>query len=87
MTEKFIELLKKHYIDRDQDVINVACYGKILTLPPKYNVLVQRIKENHPLLKNVYKEKDILEAKISPHIVHYCLAKKPWNSLGIYMEE
>ena len=87
MTEKFIELLKKNYIDRDQDVINVACYGKILTLPPKYNVLVQRIKENHPLLKNVYKEKDILEAKISPHIVHYCLAKKPWNSLGIYMEE
>jgi lipopolysaccharide biosynthesis glycosyltransferase len=64
MTEKFIELLKKNYIDRDQDVINVACYGKILTLPPKYNVLVQRIKENHPLLRNVYKEKDILEAKI-----------------------
>ena len=87
MTEKFIELLKKNYTDRDQDVLNVACYGKILTLPPKYNLLVQRIKENSPLLKNIYKEKDILEAKISPNIVHYCFAKKPWNSLGIYMEE
>lgn len=87
MTEKFIELLKKNYTDQDQDVLNVACYGKILTLPPKYNVLVQRIKENSPLLKNLYKVQDILEAKISPNIVHYCFAKKPWNSLGIYMEE
>lgn len=87
ITKKFIELLKKNYSSRDQDILNVACYGKILTLPPKYNVMVQRIKENNPLLKNLYKEKDILEAKISPHIVHYCLAKKPWKNLGIYMEE
>lgn len=87
MTEKFIELLKKKYDDKDQDVLNVACHGKILILPPKYNVLVQRIKENDPRLKKIYKEKDIFEAKISPHIVHYCLAKKPWKNLGIYMEE
>jgi lipopolysaccharide biosynthesis glycosyltransferase len=87
MTRKFIDLSKKNYDSQDQDVLNVACYGKILTLPPKYNAQVLRLKENNPLLRELYREEDIIEAKNSPFIIHYSNKKKPWNSLGIYMEK
>lgn len=36
MIQKFIELSKRNYLYQDQDIINIACYGKIITLPPKY---------------------------------------------------
>ena len=86
MTQKFIELAKKNYASQDQDVLNVACFGKILTLPPKYNAMTVRLKENHPLLKKLYSEKQIYEAKNNPFIIHYADFKKPWNSIGVYME-
>ena len=87
MTKKFLSLSKKNYQSQDQDVINVACYGKIITLPPKYNLQVTKIHENNPLLSKVYKNKDIIEAKSSPYIIHYSNKNKPWNSLGVYMEK
>lgn len=70
-----------------QDVLNVACYGKILTLLPKYNVPIPRLKDNSPLLRELFSEKDIFEAKNEPYIIHYAGKKKPWNSLGIYLEK
>ena len=50
MTQKFIKLSKRTYDFQAQDILNIACYGKILTLPPKYNVLVTKLKENNPLI-------------------------------------
>lgn len=85
MTQVFIYLTNKNYSSQDQDILNVACYGKIQTLPPKYNAMIQRLEENNPLLKKIYKEQDIVEAKIKPHIIHYAGNKKPWNSLDLYM--
>ena len=87
MTKKFIELSKRNFDSQDQDVLNVACYGKILTLPPKYNTQVLKLKENNPLLRKLYKKKDIIEAINAPHIIHYSNKRKPWNSLEIYMEK
>ena len=86
MTKIFFELSKRNYESQDQDVLNVACYGKILTLPPKFNAQVLKLKENNPLLKELYSDKDIIEAKESPFIIHYSNKRKPWNSIGIYME-
>ena len=86
MTQKFINLAKRNYDSQDQDVLNVACFGKIITLPPKYNALVQRLEENHPLLRNLFTEQEIFEAKKTPYIIHYADKKKPWNSIGLYME-
>ena len=57
MTKKFIELSKKNYLSQDQDVLNVACYGKIITLHPKYNAQVIKLQENNPLLTKLYKDK------------------------------
>ena len=87
ITQKFMNLLKKNYSSQDQDIINVACYGKILTLPPKYNAMVLRLEENNPLLKKIYKEQDIIEAQTEPHIIHYADKRKPWNNLDIYMQK
>ena len=87
MTQKFIELIKNNYITKAQDVLNVACYGKIITLPPKYNAMVFRLKENNPLLKHLYKVEDIIEAKEAPYIINYSEKNKPWNSIGTYMEK
>ena len=87
MTKKFIDLTKRNFDSQDQDVLNVACYGRIMTLPPKYNAQVFRLKENNPLLTELYKKKDIIEAKTIPYIIHYSNKRKPWNSIGIYMEK
>ena len=86
MTEIFKELAKRNYDSQDQDVLNIACYGKILTLPPKYNAMTYRLKENDPRLKDIYNEEDIIEANNAPLIIHYSDKKKPWNSIGGYME-
>ena len=45
MTQKFIELSKNNYDYKEQDVLNVACFGKILTLPPKYNLMTKSFKQ------------------------------------------
>ena len=86
MTKKFKDLSKRNYQSQDQDVLNVACYGKIITLPPKFNAMVVRLRENNPLLKNLYSEIEINEANKYPHIIHYADERKPWNSIGVYME-
>ena len=86
MTQKFIELSKENYELQDQDILNIACFGKIKTLPPKFNVMITRIKEKNPYLRNLYTEHEILEARSNPYIIHYSDKKKPWNSIGIYME-
>ena len=87
MTQKFIELSKKNYYSQDQDVLNVACFGKIIALPPKYNAQVLSLKEINSSLIELYGEKAIIEAKNEPYIIHYSNKRKPWNALNIYMEE
>ena len=87
MTKKFIDLSKKNYKSQDQDVLNVACYGKILTLAPKYNAMVTRLKEYDNKLKTLYTEEEIIEANNFPYIIHYSDRNKPWNSLYVYMEK
>ena len=84
MTQKFLELAKRNYNSQEQDVLNVACFGKILTLPPKYNLMVSQIKDNNPLIKNIYNEEDIIDAKNSPYIIHYLNKKRQWNIIKIY---
>ena len=85
MTKKFKELAKRNFTSQDQDVLNVACYGRILTLEPKYNAQVKTLKENNPLLRKLFKEREIMEAKNEPYIIHYSNKEKPWNSLEMYM--
>ena len=87
MTQKFIDLSKRNINFHTQDIINLACYGRIITLPLKYNVMTSKVKMDNPHLNELYKEEEIIDAKISPYIVHYSDKKKPWNGIQIYMEK
>ena len=87
MTKKFIELSKNNYDFQEQDVLNVACFGKILTLPPKYNFMTKRFKQKNSIIRELYKNEDLSEANKSPYIIHYNDKKKPWNCIGLYMEK
>lgn len=85
MTAKFMEMAKKNYSSQDQDVINVACHGKIKLLPPKYNALTYRLKENDPRLKELFTERDINDAINNPVIIHYADKIKPWQNPEMFM--
>ena len=87
MTKEFIKLSKKHSNFKPQDIINVACNGKKITVPLKFNVMNSVLKNNNQILKYIYKEEEIIEAKESPYIINYSDKKKPWNNIDIYMEK
>lgn len=59
----------------DQDAISIVCQGRVMLLPPKFNVttLVARGNFSSPLVE----EADIEEARRDPVIVHYT-GLKPW---------
>ena len=91
MTTKFIELSKKNYSSQDQDVINIACYGRILTLPVKYNVMTKykalfdADHEQRAALEEIYGAECIGEGVRNPVIVHYADKIKPWNDISMKM--
>ena len=47
MEEQFEKLMERDYSSQDQDILNVACYGKIKILPLKYNVM-NKYYVSHP---------------------------------------
>ena len=87
VTQKFVELSKKNYESQDQDVINVACYGKIKLLPLKYNVMSERIRVYGSALNELFSEEEIKEAKNNPGIIHYLDKVKPWDACEIFMAD
>ena len=87
LTKKFIEFSKKNNDSYEQDFLNEEYYGKILTLPPKYNLMTKSFKQKKGILRELYKDEDISEAYKSPYIIQYNGKKKPWNSIGSYMEK
>ena len=84
--QKFIELSKKNHNLQVQDILNIVCFGKIMKLSQKYNLMVSQLKNNNHPLKNIYKEENFIKTKDSPYIINYFDKKKPWNSIKITME-
>ena len=87
MTKKFIEFSSINYNLQSKDILNVTCYGKILSLPPKYNAMVLLFKENSKRLRELFNEEEIFEANNAPSIIHYSDQKKPWNNIRVYMDK
>lgn len=82
MVKKFLELISWNMPMQDQDIINNACYGKILRIPFKYNVLTKLSDVCSVDYKNTYSETELREAWNRPAIIHYADLNKPWNSGG-----
>lgn len=81
LTQKFIKLTKMNYQSQDQDVLNVACYERILILPLKYNFMTkyENMWDNVP--ERIYKKDEIKEARKHPIIIHYADKIKPWHKV------
>lgn len=74
---------KREYRYVDQDVLNVACGGRVHTLDMRWNVMtdcggtrIGTIIQRAPL--SIYQA--YLKARKDPYIIHYAGWQKPWNN-------
>ena len=66
--EKFMKILREKTSYTDQDALNDVCYGKILSLPLKYNIV--------PCDKYTERREEAEDAIKNPVLLHYW--SKPW---------
>lgn len=85
MSKTFMSMVDKNYPFQDQDILNAACYKKIMFLPRKYNVgpLKRNVKAENNFSK-VHRA-EIEAAYANPAIVHYAQPQKPWLSRSFPM--
>lgn len=78
--KKFEELLNNSYDCQDQDIINVAGFGKITLLPIKYNLMTKYQNTFSRFISEGKIDKsEFGEAIKYPLIIHYADKIKPWN--------
>ncbi len=94
MEEIFEGLLDKKWSSQDQDILNIACYGKIRIIDFMYNVMTKYALDDDKAydktfyLKKAYEKKDWNHGRKNPTIIHYADRRKPWNDPGsIYAKE
>lgn len=90
LCDKLIELAERNFRSMDQDVINLAFYGKIKILPFRYNLMTKyydRILNQRELLDKIYGKKEIDEAIKSPVIIHYADYVKPWSTEEVWLKD
>lgn len=68
----------------DQLIFNKVCYGRVLKLPLKYN-LIYNVRAFIKKQKEIkyYTQEEINEALKSPVIFHYAVDEKPWTYSGL----
>ena len=79
--DKLISLSSKGFNNNDQDLLNLVYQGKVIFLPPRYNItplfdFFDALSED--FLIEQFSEKWIKDYKNNPAIIHYCTIK-PWN--------
>ncbi len=84
MSHTLFTLARKPYPLQDQDVMNVACRGRILRLPYRYNVIASPCRSEEPA--RVYSKEELAEAAARPAILHYMTDQKPWNCVGSFTD-
>lgn len=85
MSDQIIDWYRQHAkvaINLDQDAQNVIYGNRTLRLPPKWNYTdgwLERLVKQNPFAREwrVFSPKDILEAMLDPHIVHFIGRHKP----------
>lgn len=78
--KKFEELLNNSYDCQDQDIINVAGFGKITLLPIKYNLMTKYQNTFSRFISEGKIDKSEFDEAIKyPLIIHYADKIKPWG--------
>ena len=77
-------LAKQKYKHQDQDILNIACQGKVLYLPPCYNMTnysYNYMLHDYDLVETLYTDEEIRFA-LSHGNIHYN-GQKPWKGYCI----
>lgn len=82
-----VKTVRAHYPSPDQDLLNVVCRGRIMTLPPQYNFqpihLAFSVKSYFRCFgqKGYFVPEEIRQAKKQPVIYHFFrfVGEFPWN--------
>lgn len=83
--QKLMNLLSCKFPTQDQDIINKVCYGKIMHLPFKYNVMTKYAFWSVEDYGGVFTYEEIKEAWNRPGIIHYADRDKPWSCVdGVF---
>lgn len=84
LVEQFKTLAKRNYKFQDQDILNIACKGRVYYLPPCYNMTdysyTYMIKDRD-LARTLYAEEEIAQALDSGNI-HFN-GHKPWKKYSV----
>ena len=80
---KMVKMIDNKYSIQDQDIFNIACFGHIKLLDPKYNVVPGILEKTLIELKNAYSIKQVIDARNNPVIIHFADKRKPWNYYGM----
>ena len=87
---KFRELYKCGFSVRDQDILNVSCFGYIKIIPLKWNAMTKYFTTKSPGYERgqlVYSPEEWNEADTSPIIIHYADRIKVWHDPTRYQSE
>jgi len=93
MEKTFLDLIGRYTATVDQDILNVACYGKIKILPFRFNVMTKysvsdiSSYEKNTRLMACYSKEEWEEGVTNPVIIHYADKVKPWKNLGTVFSE
>ena len=83
LEQRMVDIIKDETIIKrwnDQDIINIACEGKVGFLPINYISYPYMIDLlTHPDFKSDYTREELFDSIINPKIIHFA-ADKPWNS-------
>lgn len=83
LEQQFMSLVPINYLLADQDILNTACFGRIMLLPLRFNMmnkLVKPVNKTDALNAKLYSLQEFDNAVSAPVIIHYCDAQKPWNT-------
>ena len=75
--EKFVQAIGNGYRYMDQDILNMYCYGKILTLPIRYNLFSDYYEHLDKMIGTDYSTEELTNIE-KGLLVHYAGVFKPW---------
>lgn len=82
LEERWIEMTKRSYNFQDQDILNITCAGRVIFLPPKFNVLVNVIASTDYYKdledEKVFCAKEVEDVYDHPVVMHFAI-QKPWD--------
>ena len=86
--KKFQTLVEQNFECQDQDIINIAAFGKIKCIQFKYNLMTKYLERFDGFIINGKISKEEVENSINDiKIIHYADKIKPWDDPSSHLAE